>query len=167
MKLAELLNVDTTKENWFKLLSKKGINPKTVNAVSKGGENSGEGGTWLKVKNWGKHNNLILMPYITNYYVVQGNGYVGIDVMTIPFSGNYTQPNDFKGIVGIHIAPTILIMNSGNNKFATYIKNIEDYFNFVELMGGSFTEIKDMIYDIFEISTQEEIFNHYKEEFGI
>lgn len=37
MKLAELLNVDTTKENWFKLLSKKGINPKTVNAVSKGG----------------------------------------------------------------------------------------------------------------------------------
>lgn len=36
MKLAELLNVDTTKENWFKLLSKKGINPKTVNAVSKG-----------------------------------------------------------------------------------------------------------------------------------
>lgn len=40
MKLAELLNVDTTKENWFKLLSKKGINPKTVSAVSKGG---GEG----------------------------------------------------------------------------------------------------------------------------
>lgn len=37
MKLAELLNVDTTKENWFKLLSKKGINPKTVNIVSKGG----------------------------------------------------------------------------------------------------------------------------------
>lgn len=37
MKLAELLKVDTTKENWFKLLSKKGINPKTVNAVSKGG----------------------------------------------------------------------------------------------------------------------------------
>lgn len=42
MKLAELLNVDTTKENWFKLLSKKGINPKTVNAVSKGG--GGDGG---------------------------------------------------------------------------------------------------------------------------
>ena len=38
MKLAELLKVDTTKENWFKLLSKKGINPKTVNVVSKGGE---------------------------------------------------------------------------------------------------------------------------------
>lgn len=37
MKLAELLNVDTTKENWFKLLNKKGINPKTVSAVSKGG----------------------------------------------------------------------------------------------------------------------------------
>lgn len=46
MKLAELLNVDTTKENWFKLLSKKGINPKTVSAVSKGG---GEG---AEVKEW-------------------------------------------------------------------------------------------------------------------
>lgn len=37
MKLAELLKVDTTKENWFKLLSKKGINPKTVSAIGKGG----------------------------------------------------------------------------------------------------------------------------------
>lgn len=36
MKLAELLKVDTTKENWFKLLSKKGINPKTVNIVKSG-----------------------------------------------------------------------------------------------------------------------------------
>lgn len=36
MKLAELLKVDTTKENWFKLLSKKGINPKTVNVVKSG-----------------------------------------------------------------------------------------------------------------------------------
>lgn len=42
MKLAELLNVDTTKENWFKVLSKKGINPKTVSAVSKGGGGEGE-----------------------------------------------------------------------------------------------------------------------------
>lgn len=29
-------------ENWFKLLSKKGINPKTINAVSKGGEGGGD-----------------------------------------------------------------------------------------------------------------------------
>ena len=47
MKLAELLNVDTTKDGWFKLFQKKGINPKTVNIVSKGG--GGEGG---EVKEW-------------------------------------------------------------------------------------------------------------------
>ena len=54
MKLAELLNVDTTKENWFKLLSKKGINPKTVNAVSKGGGGEGEAKVWYYRVDWDK-----------------------------------------------------------------------------------------------------------------
>ena len=50
MKLAELLNVDTTKENWFKLLSKKGINPKTVSTVSKGGGSNTEEEHWIGVQ---------------------------------------------------------------------------------------------------------------------
>lgn len=54
MKLAELLNVDTTKENWFKLLSKKGINPKTVSAVSKGGGGGGETKVWYYRIDWDK-----------------------------------------------------------------------------------------------------------------
>lgn len=49
MKLAELLNVDTTKENWFKLLNKKGINPKTVSAVSKGSGANTEEEHWIGV----------------------------------------------------------------------------------------------------------------------
>lgn len=54
MKLAELLKVDTTKENWFKLLSKKGINPKTVSAVSKGGGGDGEAKVWYYRVDWDK-----------------------------------------------------------------------------------------------------------------
>lgn len=37
MNLKELLKIDTTKTNWYKVFDKHGINPKTIDAVSKGG----------------------------------------------------------------------------------------------------------------------------------
>lgn len=37
MNLKELLKIDTTKTNWYKVFDKHGINPKTIDVVSKGG----------------------------------------------------------------------------------------------------------------------------------
>lgn len=37
MNLKELLKIDTTKTNWYKVFDKHGINPKTIDAVSNGG----------------------------------------------------------------------------------------------------------------------------------
>lgn len=98
MKLAELLNVDTTKENWFKLLSKKGINPKTVDAVSKGG-----GGTSINDEaldeplyyklEWpeditDKDGQLVLMYLMgvlpLNSYVVMEGGYKDMPQIEVP-----------------------------------------------------------------------------------
>ena len=37
MKLQELLKIDTSKSNWFKIFARNGINVKTVSSVSNGG----------------------------------------------------------------------------------------------------------------------------------
>lgn len=37
MKLQELLKIDTSKPNWFKIFAKNGINVKTISSVSNGG----------------------------------------------------------------------------------------------------------------------------------
>ena len=40
MNLKELLKIDTTKTNWYKVFDKHGINPKTIDAVSNSQQNN-------------------------------------------------------------------------------------------------------------------------------
>ena len=42
MNLKELLKIDTTKTNWYKVFDKHGINPKTIDAVSNGNHNGND-----------------------------------------------------------------------------------------------------------------------------
>lgn len=89
MKLAELLNVDTTKENWFKLFSKKGINPKTVSAVSKGGgSGDNEEEHWIGVQFGTEDMGIYPIPLcpinwtelgreIGSIYINKGIGFIG------------------------------------------------------------------------------------------
>ena len=48
MNLKELLKIDTTKTNWYKVFDKHGINPKTIDAVS----NGGGGGSSVEYNRW-------------------------------------------------------------------------------------------------------------------
>ena len=42
MNLKELLKIDTTKTNWYKVFDKHGINPKTIDAVSNSQQNNNQ-----------------------------------------------------------------------------------------------------------------------------
>lgn len=125
MKLAELLNVDTTKENWFKLLSKKGINPKTVNAVSKGG--GGDGGIkeyYYKILSHTNEQGMSPLQLLSYYGLVPFNTCIRDGKKS-----NYiVYDNHGDGMEAVHVSQYIVTMDSKLQAFSYLDLEVQSYF---------------------------------------